>query len=399
MHVGKSEQRDHTVAGPFEDVALDLVDRLFPEQSHTLKEFAEVLRIQSTRQRGRPDEVDHQDGDIAALPAVEQCAHGRHRGDLAGTVTIHSVRIIASSRVTVLPEGTHPSEATPVEMSWRPVSDRRPAVASAPRLTSSTTRARIPADRQDTIDVPGSLDAFSELRRRATPLRLATNTTSLTRSGVADRLVTAGFAVTSEDILTAPLATAVHLRTQHPGARVFLLSTGDLEDDLTGIDIVGEEDDADVVVLGGAGLAYTHEQLNRAFNLLLGGASFVAMHRNLTWRTTRGMELDTGAYVMALEAATGTEATVIGKPSPDFFLAALDALGDEVGVELQPDEVMMIGDDVVNDVGGAQAMGMVGCLVRTGKFTEAALAAAAVDPDHVVGDLAAAVARLESNGH
>lgn len=247
--------------------------------------------------------------------------------------------------------------------------------------------------------IPGALDAFSELRRHATPLRLATNTTSLSRSHVADRLATAGFAVTSEDILTAPLATAVYLRTQHPGARVFLLSTGDLADDLTGIDMVGEESDADVVVLGGARLAYTHEQLNRAFNLLVEGASFVAMHRNLTWRTARGMELDTGAYVMALEAATGTEARVIGKPSPDFFLAALDALEEEVGSKLQPDEVMMIGDDVVNDVGGAQAMGMVGCLVRTGKFSEGSLAAAEVDPDHVVDDLAAAVARLDSNAH
>jgi HAD superfamily hydrolase (TIGR01458 family) len=180
---------------------------------------------------------------------------------------------------------------------------------------------------------------------------------------------------------------------------VFLLSTGDLADDLTGIDIVGVDDDADVVVLGGAGLAYTHEQLNRAFNLLLEGASFVAMHRNLTWRTARGMELDTGAYVIALEAATGVQSTVIGKPSPAFFDAGLDALRDETGSELQPYDVMMIGDDVVNDVGGAQAVGMRGCLVRTGKFSAASLAAAAVEPDDVVDDLAAAVAQLDSDSY
>lgn len=247
--------------------------------------------------------------------------------------------------------------------------------------------------------IPGSLDAFLELRRRGIPMRLATNTTSLTRAGVAGRLVAAGFAVAADDILTAPLATAAYLRTQHPRARVFLLSTGDLADDLTGLDIVGTEEDADVVVLGGAGLAYTHEQLNHAFNLLLDGASFVAMHRNLTWRTARGMELDTGAYVVALEAATGTDSKVIGKPSPEFFRAGLDALSDEIGSELQPDEVMMIGDDVVNDVGGAQAVGIAGCLVRTGKFSQGSLAAAAVKPDDVVDDLAAAVARWDSDTH
>lgn len=249
--------------------------------------------------------------------------------------------------------------------------------------------------------IPGSLDAFAELRRRAIPLRLATNTTSQTRANVADRLGAAGFDVSPDDILTAPLATAAHLRDHHPGARVFLLSTGDLSDDLSDIDVVDEPGDADVVVLGGAGLAYSHEQLNHALNLLLDGADFVAMHRNLVWRTARGMELDTGAYATALEAATGSTPTVIGKPSPAFFEAGRRALqGDldsDLDVDLEPREVMMIGDDVVNDVVGAQAVGMVGCLVRTGKYRPESLARSAASPDHVVDDLAAAVELLDES--
>ena len=239
--------------------------------------------------------------------------------------------------------------------------------------------------------IAGAVDAFADLRRRGLPLRLATNTTSSTRAGVAERLRDADFDVTAEDILTAPLATASYLRAEHPGARVFLLSTGDLGADLAGIDVVGLRDEADVVVLGGAGLAYTHEQLNHAFNLLLDGADFVAMHRNLAWRTARGMELDTGAYAMALEAATGIEPAVIGKPSPAFFRAALDELSSETGRTLAPADVMMIGDDVVNDVGGAQAVGLGGCLVRTGKFREDTLANSGVHPDHVVDSFADAV--------
>ncbi len=242
--------------------------------------------------------------------------------------------------------------------------------------------------------IPGSVEAFAELRRSGRPVRLATNTTSQTRANVADLLVAAGFEVAAADILTAPLATAAHLRVHHPGERVFLLSTGDLSEDLAGIDVVGEGDPADVVVLGGAGLAYTHEQLNHAFNLLLDGAAFVAMHRNLTWRTSRGLELDTGAYATALEAASGKTPTVIGKPAPAFFDAGRAALGDDLGRELTAAEIAMIGDDVVNDVGGAQGAGMIGCLVRTGKFRDDTLAASSVHPDHVVDDFAAAVRRL-----
>lgn len=246
--------------------------------------------------------------------------------------------------------------------------------------------------------IPGSVDAFADLRRRRIPLRLVTNTTSRTRDSVAHLLVEAGFAVDPDDILTAPLATAEHLRTHHPGERVFLLSTGDLAHDFDDIDVVGAHDaDADVVVLGGAGLAYTHEQLNRAFELLLDGAAFVAMHRNLAWRTERGMELDTGAYVVALEAATGRQPTVLGKPAPAFFEAGRRALGDQIGRELRADEVMMIGDDVVNDVGGAHAVGMAGCLVRTGKYRDDSLARSGVEPHLVVDDFAQAVARFDSS--
>ena len=47
----------------------------------------------------------------------------------------------------------------------------------------------------------------------------------------------------------------------------------------------------------------------------------------------------------------------------------------------------MVGDDVENDVLAAQAVGITGVLVRTGKFREDALARASGPPDHVVGSI------------
>lgn len=233
--------------------------------------------------------------------------------------------------------------------------------------------------------IDGSVQAFRELRRRPLPFRLATNTTTRTRAEIAELLGAAGFTVDVDDILTAPAATASYLRQHEPGARCFLLSSGDVRDDLPGIDMVEGLEPADVVILGGAGLVYTHEQLNHAFRLLLDGASFVAMHRNLYWRTAGGLELDTGAYVMALEAAVGRSPVVIGKPSSSFFLAALAEL------DLTADRVAMIGDDVENDVLGAQAVGMHGVLVRTGKYRSESVARASGTPDIVVDSFADAI--------
>jgi ribonucleotide monophosphatase NagD (HAD superfamily) len=49
--------------------------------------------------------------------------------------------------------------------------------------------------------------------------------------------------------------------------------------------------------------------------------------------------------------------------------------------------VAMVGDDVENDVLAAQALGITGVLVRTGKFREDQLARASGAPDHVAGSI------------
>jgi hypothetical protein len=132
------------------------------------------------------------------------------------------------------------------------------------------------------------------------PVRFLTNTTSRTQAEICEALVSAGFEADPAEVLTATAATASHLRAHHPGARCLLLNSGDVSDDLAGVTLVGDGapvDDVDVVVLGGAGPEFSYEALNQALQCLLAGAAFVAMHRNVAWRTADGMQLDTGAYV------------------------------------------------------------------------------------------------------
>jgi len=232
--------------------------------------------------------------------------------------------------------------------------------------------------------LPGAVEAVARLRQAGVPFLLVTNTTTRSRASLAESL--APFEVGPGDVLTAPNATAAYLRAEHPGARVHLLGTGDVADDLEGIELVDEG--ADVVVIGGASepdpehpdATFTYENLDRAFRMLLDGASLVAMHRNLSWRTARGVVLDSGAFVVGLERAAKVEATVVGKPSAAFFAAALERLG------VPAERALMVGDDVEADVLGAQAAGIAGALVRTGKFRPEHLEAGR--PDHVIDSVA-----------
>jgi len=184
------------------------------------------------------------------------------------------------------------------------------------------------------------------------------------------------------DVVTAVVATAEHLREHHPNGRVWLLSDGDARADLEGVTLVGSEEPADVVVIGGACDAFGYAALNHAFDLLMGGAALIGMHRNLYWATSAGLQLDGGAFIAALEAASGVTATICGKPSPAYFGAALELVGLPAG------RVAMVGDDIANDVLGAQAVGMTGVLVRTGKFRPSDLERAEGSPDHVIGAFA-----------
>ena len=227
--------------------------------------------------------------------------------------------------------------------------------------------------------LPGAIESVEALREHGVPFRLITNTTTHTRVALAETLADAGFAIDPGEIATAVTATASYLQEAHPGAGVFVLSDGDPGEDLGGVRLVDVEQ-ADVVVLGGGCDDFSYDAMNHVFRRVHEGAAFVAMHRNLYWGTTDGFQLDGGAFVAAIEAASGVTPAVCGKPSQAFFASALAML------RVQASRVAMVGDDIVNDVSGAQAAGLAGVLVRTGKFRPADLDRG--DPDAVVDSFA-----------
>ncbi len=238
--------------------------------------------------------------------------------------------------------------------------------------------------------IDGAVAALGMLRAAALPLALVTNTTSRTRASIAAALAGAGFAVTAADILTAPAIAAAYLAEHHPGARCLLLNSGDIAEDLAGVTLARDADPGvDVVLVGGAGEEFSYQALNRAFGHLQRGARLVAMHRGLYWRTSEGLQLDSGAFVAGLEQAAGTTAEVVGKPAPAFFAAALAHLGAGAA------GTVMVGDDIENDVLAAQRQGLTGVLVKTGKYLPRAHRDATGTPDHVLGSFADLPALLD----
>jgi HAD superfamily hydrolase (TIGR01458 family) len=230
--------------------------------------------------------------------------------------------------------------------------------------------------------VPHAAVAVERLREAGHRLRFVTNNTTRARKDLAFELQRIGIDLAEEELQTTPIAAARALA----GRRVLALTMPRIIDDLKGIELVGES--ADAVLIGGADESYATNQvfsymnLARAFAELEAGAELFCLHRNRWWETARGPLLDTGAFVAGLEYAAGMDATLIGKPSPLFFQAALDAL------DADAERAWMVGDDLDADIDGAQKCGMKAVLVQTGKFRQEALDGSAVHPDGVLESIA-----------
>ena len=204
--------------------------------------------------------------------------------------------------------------------------------------------------------ITGAREAMAHLEVAGIPYRYVTNTTRKPRREIVRRLRELGFSA-REDLVLAPAAAANALLQ---GRRVHALVADPLLEDFTAVMLADEA--PEYVLVGDIGRGFCYARLNAAFRHLMECAELVALQKNRFWQEPDGLSLDVGPFVAALEYASGKTATVMGKPEPAFFEAALRDLGMEAG------EVAMVGDDAESDVAGAQRAGLSGIQVRTGKY-------------------------------
>ena len=254
--------------------------------------------------------------------------------------------------------------------------------------------------------LPGAAEAIRALSRRGTPFRVLTNSSLWSRDSLSGLLAKAGIEIEPAAIVTALSASAALTRRRWPGRPLYVLAAPDALREFDGQRLLTDEEaaaggPASAVVVGDAGAGFTWSRLNAAFRLVRGGARLVAMHRNPWWLTPDGVTLDSGAFVRALEFATGRRAFLVGKPAGAFFEAACASLGVTGGSgDHGRDAVLMVGDDLRSDVAGAKRLGLRAAFVLSGKHGPADLAAArargaSLLPDVVAGSLAEVVAALD----
>ena len=194
---------------------------------------------------------------------------------------------------------------------------------------------------------------------RATGLAIAgvTNTTTQPKRIIAEKLATFGIPIYESEIYT-PAALAVQA-VATGSAKLYVRES--LLEEFQGIRVCNTN--PDYIVMGDVGgEGYSPDSLLEIFTHVMNGTKVLALHKNRFWQKPDGLHLDIGPFVAAIEYATGKNAVILGKPSKDFFNGVCRSLN------IEPENALMIGDDIESDIGGAQQAGLKTALVQTGKY-------------------------------
>jgi HAD superfamily hydrolase (TIGR01458 family) len=220
----------------------------------------------------------------------------------------------------------------------------------------------------DTL-IPGATGAVERARQSGLELRFITNTSQKTRASLLQHLRDLGFSIEDEQLFTAVDAACqwINHRELRPYCLVHERIRGEFER--------FDQTDPNVVLIGDAADGFSYANLNRAFQLCMDGAPLLGVGYNRYFKSGDHYMMDAGAFIRAVEFAADVEATILGKPSPEFFEQAM------ASTAVDRAHTLMVGDDVLGDVEGALNAGLRGCLVRTGKYQPG-------DEDRISGDFA-----------
>lgn len=225
----------------------------------------------------------------------------------------------------------------------------------------------------DNQPLDGVIEVIKQVKAEL-PCRFVTNTTTKSRQAFYQSLVDMKLPIEESEIISAPYAAVLYLR-QLDSPSCHLLLSESVKSDFAEFEQCDTH--PDVVVVGDIGDRWNYEIMNRVFKMLNNGAELIALHKGKYWQA-EGLQLDIGAFVTGLEYASGKTATIVGKPSASFFELALGEL------ELSAEDVIMVGDDIDSDVGGAKRVGMKGILVKTGKYRAELADNSDVEPDRIL---------------
>ena len=227
--------------------------------------------------------------------------------------------------------------------------------------------------------IDGSIETINKLLAHGFKIKYLTNTTTISRRLVFEKLLQFQLPLIESDIFSPAIAANIFLKKKNI-SRISLFTNRYLQEDFT--DFVTDDLEPEAIILGDLYKGFSWEKLNKAFQIILeANPLIIALHKNRYCKRENKLGLDLGPFVAALEYATSKKSVLIGKPEKNFFNLAIEDM------KLKNEEVVMIGDDIFADIGGAKNIFLSTIQVKTGKFQKKDETNSYFQPDYRINSI------------
>ena len=234
--------------------------------------------------------------------------------------------------------------------------------------------------------LPGAKEIITSLRQRGDEISFLSNNSTLSRSGYQEKLTKMGIKVERQELFPSSYLAALYLSQdkERKKSKVFVIGEVGLMEELkdAGIQITSLLEEINSVLVG-MDRNFTFAKLNLAYQAIVRGASFLATNTDLTYPVERGTIPAAGSIVKAIEASTGKNPLVLGKPNP----FGIETLAKKRGWSLA--ESILIGDRLETDILAGKRAGVTTVLVLSGITGRKELKKAhpSLKPDYTISSL------------
>lgn len=241
--------------------------------------------------------------------------------------------------------------------------------------------------------IAGSVEAMNLLKKHGFNFCLVTNECTTAKRLLAKKLNDFGYHFIRPEHIVSPAPVACRYLEQEKLTPRLHIWDGVEEDFKPVLDRLNNKTPAEqmaqpnCLVVGDAMDKINRNYMDESLEIMLDSPEppqIISLGAGRYYKDAGRLRMDTGAYVAAFEFCLGTKAINFGKPTEAFFREALAVVCPDNGGS---EETIMIGDDIVSDVGGAQKLGMRGFLVRTGKYKKSDETERGVKADYVFDNL------------
>jgi NagD protein len=191
--------------------------------------------------------------------------------------------------------------------------------------------------------LPGAKEFVAWLLENEKRFLFLTNSSERSPRELQQKLARMQIEVPVENFYTSALATAGFLASQHPHGSAYVIGEAGLTNALYQEGFSMNDVNPDYVVVGDT-RTYSFERVERAVQLVLGGARLIGTNPDLTGPSEGGIVPSTGSLIAPIELATKRKAYFVGKPNPLMMRHALKRL------DCRREETVIIGDRMDTDI-------------------------------------------------